>query len=71
MEEEPMSTATIDTTVVELSAEEGRALFDAAVEDELGVSGQEFLDRLSSDTIPDDWAPESVSRLEILVPFAA
>ena len=71
VEEEPMSTATLDVTVVEVTPDEGRALFEAAVRHELGVSGEEFLHRLNADDIPDDWAPESVSRLEILVPFAA
>jgi len=54
--------------VVELTVEEGRALFERNCQAELGVSAAEFLDRYPDD-IPLDWSPGAVTRLEILLPF--
>jgi hypothetical protein len=66
-----MSTFTIDDTVTELTPEEGRKLFDNLARTELGVSGEEFLRRLTNGDIPEEWSEDAISRLEILTPFAA
>jgi len=66
-----MSTFTIDDTVAELTPEEGRKLFDNLARAELGVSGEEFLRRLTKGDIPEEWSEDAISRLEILTPFAA
>ena len=65
------STSTMDSTVTELTPEEGHKLFDNLARAELGVSGAEFLRRLAQGDIPEEWSEDASSRLEILTPFAA
>jgi hypothetical protein len=68
-------TCTLHTTArrskSELTPEEGRQLFDRLARAELGVSGEEFLRRLTEGDIPEEWSEDAVTRLEILTPFAA
>lgn len=56
-------------TVVELTPEEGRAVFDEQTRAELGVSGTDFLAAYQAGRLPSDWSAESVCRLEMLLPF--
>ena len=58
------------STVTELTVEQARAMFDDRCREELGVSAAEFLARIESNDIPDNWPADVVARLEILLPFA-
>jgi hypothetical protein len=56
--------------VIELSRSEGRALFDKACREELGISGDEFLHRLDAGEYPDcGCCPEGVFQLRMIEPF--
>jgi hypothetical protein len=58
-----------EVTVEEVTVEEGRALFDAAAQRHLGISGPEFLRRYDANDIPPDWPQAKVEWLAILIPF--
>jgi hypothetical protein len=58
------------STVIELTVEQARSMFDERCREELGVSAAEFLARIESNDIPDEWPMDAVARLEILLPFA-
>jgi hypothetical protein len=60
-------------TVVFVTPEEGRAMFDAACRRELGMSGEEFLRRYDAgefDGIEEDEFGRRVVELEMVIPFA-
>lgn len=65
-----MSVSSVAGSVTELNETESRQLFDRRAQQELGVSGQEFVDRFEAGEIPPEWPLDAVSRLEILLPFA-
>lgn len=53
--------------VVELTREEGRALFDRHARELLGISGEEFLRRYDAGEF--DECAEEVVELRMLIPF--
>lgn len=55
-------------TAEEVTAEEGRALFEQACQRELGVSADEFLRAYDSDDLG-KWPAREVQRVEFLLPF--
>ena len=56
--------------VFELTAEEGRELFDKAARKRLGISGEEFLRRLDAGEYRDcGCCPHAVFELRMLEPF--
>lgn len=55
--------------VVEATEEEGRALFDRAAKDGLGISGEEFLTRYDNGDFNDSDDP-AVAGVVMLIPFA-
>lgn len=56
--------------VRELSAEEGRALFDRTARKLLGISGDEFLARWDRGGYADDQDNMAVTKVAMLIPFA-
>jgi hypothetical protein len=57
--------------VTELNEAEGRALFDKAARNLLGISGDEFLRKLDAGEYPDcGCCPHEVFELRMLEPFA-
>ncbi len=66
-----MSEIVIDAVEVEeLTQEQGQVLFDRESRKELGVSGDEFLAAYRAGALPQDWSPEALCRLELLLPMA-
>ena len=57
------------STVSELATTEAAEMFERRCREELGVSASEFLAAVDAGEIPDDWACDSVARLEMLLPF--
>jgi hypothetical protein len=64
-----MSTSLVSSTVTELSSAEAAAMFERRCHEELGVTAEEFLAAVDAGRIPDQWACDSVARLEMLLPF--
>ena len=56
--------------VHELSAEEGRELFDKTARRLLGLSGDEFLARWDSGDYRDERENMAVTKVAMLIPFA-
>lgn len=56
--------------IKELSPEEGMRLFDNAAKYYLEISGQEFLERLSTGEFDDPDVDPDVAQVLALVPFA-
>lgn len=54
--------------VIELTREEGRALFGRRARELLGISGDEFLRRYDAGQL--DECAEEVTELRMLIPFA-
>lgn len=65
----PSNTNTDPCGVEEASPEEGRAIFDRAARDALGISGDEFLTRYDSGAYSDTDDP-AVAGVAMLIPFA-
>mgnify|MGYP007126066466 CR=1 FL=1 len=60
----------VDVEAVELSADEGRALFNRRCRKLLHVSGDEFLDAYDRGVAWDRWDVDKVIELSMLIPFA-
>jgi hypothetical protein len=58
-----------ESTVEELSVEDGHALFDTATRAVFGISREQFLEIYNSGNIPTGWDHERLARIEILLPF--
>lgn len=58
-----------DSTVEELTIEQGRALFDRECRIRLGVTAEDFLTAYDAGTLDPNWPPEQISAVEILLPF--
>ncbi len=58
-----------EVTVYELTEGEARDVFDARCREELGVSGDIFMSTYRAGRLPEDWSPEAVSRVEMLLPL--
>lgn len=58
-----------DVTVEELTKQDGRDLFEAACQRELGVGADEFLKRYDGDELLPEWSSRAVQRVEFLLPF--
>lgn len=56
--------------VHELSADEGRALFDKTARKLLGISGAEFLIRWDRGDFQDERENMAVTKVAMLIPFA-
>lgn len=56
--------------VHELSADEGRALFDKTARKLLGISGAEFLIRWDRGDFQDERESMAVTKVAMLIPFA-
>ncbi len=57
-------------TINEVSAEEGRAIFDQAARRYLGMSGEEFIKAWNAGKFDDDPDRPEVMRVAMLLPFA-
>lgn len=59
--------------IIQLTAEEGRALFDRKAREALGISGEEFLRRWDAGEyrpVPDTREGRKIGRLVMMLPFA-
>lgn len=64
-------TATAQRVVVEeLTVDQAREAFSAECQRELGVTGEDFLRAYDGGRFPDEWSPEAICRLEMLLPLA-
>lgn len=64
-----LNDATPEVTVKELTVEEGRALFERAAMERLGVSAEDFLRLYDAEDIPESWSLKDVQAVEFMLPF--
>lgn len=60
--------------IVELSTDDGRAMFDEQVRVRLGIGGDEFIQRWEAGEFPDceypGWSHNDIVSLVLMIPFA-